>query len=687
MKFAKTAGRARSAHAAQPSRQPRGRAARSLPGVILAAQRTAGNRATTAAIDNWLKGAAGRGPGGTPAAGTAESGKLPPHDAVTDASSALRHALSDRGEALAPSVMTQFARLFSAFPTAQTAEPGRAGEVDGWAISAADSPAERAAREMADRSVSAPVPGRPPSVPARFADVRVHRGPAAARAARALMARAFTIGHHIYFAAGQYDPDSIRGRRLLGHELAHVRHADASGPAKTPATVIMRESWSEGAAKWYDQKKWDIYRSMIAGLKSAKNASSGLARSQVPLFPQWMQGAVTTLIDINNFVADLIIGLLLAIVGLAVGFVEGIVGLVTGLIKLVYKLIWLVLDMIKAMLGKPEDYRDDINALINAIKNIGPGIKQLVADWIERYKKASLEEQVLMGGELVGQIEAFIATFALAGTKAGKVASLGGGAGAVRVSAGGEAVLQPAQVLVAAPVAAKVTAEGAVVSQQLMLMSGQGPGGAPPASTPPSGGKPPPSPVDEARTQVERDIAQERTRVAGRKSEMAPEEWARGRGGLTKRLYNLLERRAVLARMKAFPGRTFLEQAEITGVRSGGKLTTTAEISQTGKGRIADILELNGQQATLEDLKSASTQLKSVEGGMSSSDVEAEFRSTSEIAKQHEVEQQVIAEARRTGGQVIVTGRDPISGATVERALDPDSITSRVTDYTDIGNN
>jgi hypothetical protein len=210
-----------------------------------------------------------------------------------------------------------------------------------------------------------------------------------------------------------------------------------------------------------------------------------------------------------------------------------------------------------------------------------------------------------------------------------------------------------------------------------------------PSGMPPSGAPSPPKPtaVDQARVQVATDIANERAKVAGEKAKVSPGDWAGKRGGATKRFYNLLERRAVLTRMKTFPGRTYLEQAEIKGVRVGGQLKPAAEISGTGKGRIADILEIDGPNATLEDLKSPSTQLKSVKGGMSAPQVEAEFRSTSEIAKQHGVEQQIIAEAKRTGGQVIVEGRDPISGGTVERALDPYSISSRVTDYTDIGGN
>lgn len=55
-----------------------------------------------------------------------------------------------------------------------------------------------------------------------FSRVRVHAdGPAEASAA-ALQARAYTLGPHIAFARGAYDPAGDAGRRLVAHELAHV---------------------------------------------------------------------------------------------------------------------------------------------------------------------------------------------------------------------------------------------------------------------------------------------------------------------------------------------------------------------------------------------------------------------------------------------------------------------------------
>lgn len=66
-----------------------------------------------------------------------------------------------------------------------------------------------------------------------FGHVRVHNDGAAASLSRSINARAFTIGPDIFFNAGEYQPHSNDGRRLIAHELAHVvqqRGASAGGP-------------------------------------------------------------------------------------------------------------------------------------------------------------------------------------------------------------------------------------------------------------------------------------------------------------------------------------------------------------------------------------------------------------------------------------------------------------------------
>jgi hypothetical protein len=55
-----------------------------------------------------------------------------------------------------------------------------------------------------------------------FSRVRVHTDSNAARSAGAIDARAYTVGRHIVFGAGQYLPGTQMGRRLLAHELTHV---------------------------------------------------------------------------------------------------------------------------------------------------------------------------------------------------------------------------------------------------------------------------------------------------------------------------------------------------------------------------------------------------------------------------------------------------------------------------------
>jgi uncharacterized protein DUF4157 len=64
---------------------------------------------------------------------------------------------------------------------------------------------------------------------ADFSDVRVHIG----REATSLGAIAYTWGTNIHFAPGQYNPHTLQGQKLLGHELWHVLQ-QKSGRVKNP---------------------------------------------------------------------------------------------------------------------------------------------------------------------------------------------------------------------------------------------------------------------------------------------------------------------------------------------------------------------------------------------------------------------------------------------------------------------
>lgn len=63
--------------------------------------------------------------------------------------------------------------------------------------------------------------------------VRVHADLAADRAARSIGALAFTTGQDVFFRAGQYQPGTRAGQRLLAHELSHV--VQQAGGARSAA--------------------------------------------------------------------------------------------------------------------------------------------------------------------------------------------------------------------------------------------------------------------------------------------------------------------------------------------------------------------------------------------------------------------------------------------------------------------
>jgi hypothetical protein len=84
-------------------------------------------------------------------------------------------------------------------------------------------------------------PGRPLDGSARarmesafghpFGDVRLHVDDRAAALSRELEARAFTLGSHVAFGAGQFHPGTPAGDALLAHELAHVVQQRGARPA------------------------------------------------------------------------------------------------------------------------------------------------------------------------------------------------------------------------------------------------------------------------------------------------------------------------------------------------------------------------------------------------------------------------------------------------------------------------
>jgi Domain of unknown function (DUF4157) len=107
---------------------------------------------------------------------------------------------------------------------------------------------QRLAARSASETLTAPASvemavagsGRPLDAPVRremeqrfghdFWQVRVHTGGTAEQSARDINARAYTVGPNLVFAAGEFNPATRAGRRLLAHELTHVVQQSGAQP-------------------------------------------------------------------------------------------------------------------------------------------------------------------------------------------------------------------------------------------------------------------------------------------------------------------------------------------------------------------------------------------------------------------------------------------------------------------------
>jgi Domain of unknown function (DUF4157) len=107
------------------------------------------------------------------------------------------------------------------------------------AIAAAKGGGERLSRNLSDSLSS--------NFGSSMDDVRVHTGAGADALARAVSARAFTVGRDIFFAKNEYRPGTPDGDALIKHEAAHAeqqKFAPTSGPltVSVPGDAMEREA-------------------------------------------------------------------------------------------------------------------------------------------------------------------------------------------------------------------------------------------------------------------------------------------------------------------------------------------------------------------------------------------------------------------------------------------------------------
>ena len=101
-----------------------------------------------------------------------------------------------------------------------------------------------------------------------FSRVRIHADGRAANMARAINARAFTFGRNVVFGAGQYQPYSRHGRRLIAHELAHVVQQSRGGES---ARRIQREMVRDRGEDFFFKSKEEAERRLKRLIRVIEN--------------------------------------------------------------------------------------------------------------------------------------------------------------------------------------------------------------------------------------------------------------------------------------------------------------------------------------------------------------------------------------------------------------------------------
>lgn len=153
--------------------------------------------------------------------------------------------------------------------------------------------AERVARE----------PGRPlePGTRAEmegpfahdFGNVRIHADGASAEASRDMGALAYSLGPHLVFGAGQFEPQTPHGKRLLAHELAHVVQQDTpdqgdahNAPGATNADLENDANHAAEAAVAGRPASLRSHASSHAPLRQAAPAAGPAAKPEAPPRPR-----------------------------------------------------------------------------------------------------------------------------------------------------------------------------------------------------------------------------------------------------------------------------------------------------------------------------------------------------------------------------------------------------------------
>jgi hypothetical protein len=131
-----------------------------------------------------------------------------------------------------------------------------------------------------------------------FSQVRVHTSAQAAASARSVNARAYTVGSHVVFGANEFAPETLPGRRLIAHELAHVAQQCGANAAPILAQNDRAEHEANTAAKAVTEGVHGAVPSLTpsaGGLMAQGNPGQTFPRSGV-----WTTDYLTIILDSNR---------------------------------------------------------------------------------------------------------------------------------------------------------------------------------------------------------------------------------------------------------------------------------------------------------------------------------------------------------------------------------------------------
>lgn len=140
---------------------------------------------------------------------------------------------------------------------------------DGLTLGSSHDPSEREAEAVGSSIADG---GGPPGH-RNLGAVRVHYDERAAASASAIGARAYTVGNHVVFGAGEFRPSTRGGRQLLAHELAHVVQQGGAGSG-----IVQRaETDTSAGCSTLDDTLPDVNARVNAALSQVRAAGATTA--------------------------------------------------------------------------------------------------------------------------------------------------------------------------------------------------------------------------------------------------------------------------------------------------------------------------------------------------------------------------------------------------------------------------